>query len=213
MPKFMELCPSPSHVLLMSTTTANVPGPKRNEAMANWSYEHCCNHWTEIFRNHCRSGCTKLNAKCLVDAAILSVATNNGKMVRDPTAIMSITNMGYKKMAIMLHGTDDVKNYPPAYIGCDLHMHRVMSALRHMAKRGNNRHHQLESYLPKELWGLINDKLCSLCQLLDRSKKSAALANKILEDIVGSESDERRKKKFESFRKIILNAYNRSELE
>jgi len=88
-----------------------------------------------------------------------------------------------------------------------------MSALRHMAKRGNNRHHQLESYLPKELWGLINDKLCSLCQLLDRSKKSAALANKILKDIVGSESDERRKKKFESFRKIILNAYNRSELE
>ena len=134
-------------------------------------------------------------------------------MVRDPTAIMSITNMGYKKMAIMLHGTDDVKNHPPAYIGCDVHIHRVVGGLGHMAERGNNRHHQLESYLPKELWGLINDKLCSLCQLLDRSKKSAALANKILKDIVGSESDERRKKKFESFRKIILNAYNRSELE
>ena len=166
-----------------------------------------------MFRLHAGTGNQTLNAKCLVDAAIISVISNDGAMVRDADDIMGITSIAYKKMAIMLHAAEDMSNSPPEYIGCDVHMYKVMAALGHMAKTGEFRPQQLESYLPKELWGLINDKLCSMCQMLSRSEESAKVANEILKVISAEAADKRQRKAFESFRRKILKEYKRSNLK
>ena len=179
----------------------------------DWTYEKCCMYWTEMFRLHAGTGNQTLNAKCLVDAAIISVISNDGAMVRDADDIMGITSIAYKKMAIMLHAAEDMSIHHPEHIGCDVHMFKVMAALHHMDEKGEYRPQQLESYLPKELWGLINDKLCSICQLLSRSEASAKVANDLLKDISAGAADERQRKVFESFRRKILKEYNRSNLK
>ena len=115
-------------------------------------------------------------------------------------------------MAIMLHAAEDMEVHQPEHIGVDSHMYKVMPSLGHMDKKGSHRPQQLESYLPKELWGLINDKLCSICQLLERNKDSAIEGNKILKKISEGAADERQRKKFESFRRKILKEYKRSNL-
>mmetsp|Transcript_23367 Transcript_23367/g.67347 ORF Transcript_23367/g.67347 Transcript_23367/m.67347 type:complete len:155 (-) Transcript_23367:21-485(-) len=86
-------------------------------------------------------------------------------------------------------------------------------ALGHMEKTGKYRPQQLESYLPKELWGLINDKLCSICQLLQRSEESAKVANDILKDISAKAGTDEQKIVFESYRRKILKKYKRSNLK
>ena len=153
------------------------------------------------------TGCSRLNAKLLVDAAIMAVVYNSGAMVQDPKLIMSLPSMKYKKMAIMLHAAEDMAVVQAQHIGLDSHMYRVIGdALGHIDTTGDYRAEQLESYLPKELWGRINDKLCSICQLL-RRRDQAPIANGILEKIRDDHPEFRGT--FEEYRQKILTAYDR----
>jgi len=206
-PVIKELCPTPASVLYMGNE-------EDDDVMMNWSYKSCVYYWKKrLFEKGKHvdrgTGCSKLNGKLLVDAAIMAVVYNGGAMVREPADIMSIPSMMYKKMAIMLHAAAG-SDAELVHLGLDVHMFRVVgNALGHIAKSGDYRAQQMESYLPKDLWGRINDKLCSICQLL-RNSNGAKYANEILLNIRDQSPEFR--DAFEEHRKKILLEYNRDNL-
>ena len=184
------------------------------EALIDFDYKKRVNAiGAELFGKggYAGTGQQTLNAKVMVDSALVSVLKNNGEMVTEMLDVMSIVNTGYKKAAIMRHawlGVDKAE-----HIGVDLHILRCLSAIGlvsdkpRMTKGSSSdlRAQELESYLPRELWGYVNDYLCSICQFLGK-KDTEEVGIRLLNEVV-EKAEDKYKETFAGWNKIIIDAY------
>ena len=64
---------------------------------------------------------------------------------------------------------------------------------------------ELESYLPRELWGYVNDYLCSICQFLGK-KDTEEVGIRLLNEVV-EKAEDKYKETFAGWNKIIIDTY------